>query len=171
MTLWKKKMKVEDKQKVFCISGGYSELKKALLERGWFHNKDPSSPCYDLKWVLKGKDINFGDLGDNQIVNHFDKATNITTKVGLHHSLKNLIWFNNVDIDQFWPRDFDMRDKDERVDFVEEFQATKAESILKLYSLECQAGEIKMSEKKVKTALAITNRRLMDLDDLIDAPV
>ena len=115
--LWRKKNKVEDKQKIFCVSGGYPSLRKALIERGWFENKDPKSPCFDLKWALKHKDIGFDDLTETQIVNHFCKASNITTKIGLLHSLKNLIWFNNVDVDEFFPRGFDLKDKDDRLDF------------------------------------------------------
>lgn len=62
---WKKKHKVEDKTKVFVVSGGYGSIRKALLERGWFENKESKSPCFDLKWVLKSKDIAFDDLSDN----------------------------------------------------------------------------------------------------------
>jgi len=44
------------------------------------------------------------------MVNHFNKNNVITTKTGLCHSLKNLIWFSNVDIDKFYPRCFDLAD-------------------------------------------------------------
>jgi hypothetical protein len=33
--------------------GGYSTLKKALLERGWFENPDRNSPVFDLKFAIK----------------------------------------------------------------------------------------------------------------------
>ena len=51
-------------------------------------------------------------------MNHFPTATSITTKVGLTHSLKNLIWFNSVDIDTFYPRCYDLAIKDELDDFI-----------------------------------------------------
>jgi tubulin monoglycylase TTLL3/8 len=108
LVTWRRKYKVEENTKVFICTGGYPDIKKALKSRGWVHNKDATSPCFDLKWVLKSKDIDHNTLNDNQLVNHFNKAAAITTKVGLCHNLKNLIWFNNVDIDTFYPRCFDL---------------------------------------------------------------
>jgi tubulin monoglycylase TTLL3/8 len=108
-------------------------VKKALKKRGWVENKDKDSTCFDLKWTLKSKDIDSGHLHDFQIVNHFAKATSITTKVGLTHSLKNLIWFNNIDVDTFYPRCFDLAIPEEFDDFVTDFKATKAQSYLKIY--------------------------------------
>jgi len=35
----------------------------------------------------------------------------ITTKVGLWHHLKNLIYFNNVDVDTFFPKWYDLNDQ------------------------------------------------------------
>jgi tubulin monoglycylase TTLL3/8 len=49
----------------------------------------------------------------------------ITTKVGLTHNLKNLIWHNNVDVDEFYPRCFDLVEQTEFDDFVEEFKMGK----------------------------------------------
>lgn len=118
LATWKKKYKVEDDVKVFICTGGYPDIKKALKKRGWVQNKDHESPCFDLKWVLKSKDINHNTLNDSQLVNHFNKAAAITTKVGLCHNLKNLIWFNNVDIDTFYPRCFDLAIQEELEDFI-----------------------------------------------------
>jgi tubulin monoglycylase TTLL3/8 len=72
-------------------------------------------------------------LQDSQIVNHFAKASSITTKVGLTHSLKNLIWFNNIDVDTFYPRCFDLTIAEEAEDFFMDFKATKAQCYLKKY--------------------------------------
>ena len=62
MKTWKKKNQIPDETKVFIVSGGYGFLKKSLKKRGWIENKDHSSPCFDLKWVLKSKDINHNEL-------------------------------------------------------------------------------------------------------------
>ena len=133
MVTWKKKHRVEEGTKVFICSGGYPDIKKALKKRGWIENKDSNSNCFDLKWTLKSKDIDHNTLSDNQLVNHFPKACAITTKVGLTHNLQNLIWFNNVDIDTFYPRCFDLAVSEELDDFVEEFKAMKAESYVKTF--------------------------------------
>ena len=62
MQQWKKKHRLDPKTKVFIVSGGYKSVKKALIERGWYRNKDEKSQCFDLKWVLKGKNINHKKL-------------------------------------------------------------------------------------------------------------
>ena len=103
---------------MFHVSGGYAELKRALKERKWVENKEMDSICFDLMWTLKAKDIPHKDLLPHQLVNHFEKNTAITTKVGLCHNLKNLIWFENVDIDEFYPRCFDLIEGGELDDFI-----------------------------------------------------
>lgn len=61
---WKKKYKLEDSTRVFICTGGYPDIKKALKRRGWVENKDALSPCFDLKWTLKTKDIDHNQLND-----------------------------------------------------------------------------------------------------------
>ncbi len=65
LATWKKRNRVEDETKVFICTGGYPDIKKALKQRGWVHNKDVNSPCFDLKWTLKSKDIDHNVLNDN----------------------------------------------------------------------------------------------------------
>ena len=38
MKEWRKRMRVEKGQKVFIIKGGYHDVRKAMLKRGWFEN-------------------------------------------------------------------------------------------------------------------------------------
>ena len=66
-----------------------------------------------------------------QVVNHFSKATSITTKSGLMKSLRQLRWFEPVDIDTFFPRCYDLSDPGDYADFVEDYKATVAERQLK----------------------------------------
>lgn len=47
--------------------------------------------------------------------------------------MKNLIWFNNVDIDTFYPRCYDLNDPEDLENFKEDFKTTKAEGMLKNY--------------------------------------
>jgi len=32
---WKRKNKIEDKTKIFIVSGGYGDIRKSLIERGF----------------------------------------------------------------------------------------------------------------------------------------
>lgn len=112
-------------------------------------------------------------------MNHFAKATSITTKVGLTHSLKNLIWFKNIDVDTFYPRCFDLGLQEETDDFIEDFKATKAQSLLKIYVREIREAfdqdkedisSHSVNEEMLKVVLDVCTRCMRDLDDLIDDP-
>lgn len=127
---WKKKHRLDPNTKVFVVLGGYGALKRALLERGWVENPDRYSPCFDLKWTLKAKDINRDALLDFQIVNHFEKNTTITTKAGLCKSLRNLVWHANVDYETFYPKCYDMSDPNDLEDFIEDFKNLKVKSLV-----------------------------------------
>ena len=91
--------------------GNYSSIKKALYERGWVENKDKTSQCFDLLWTLKQRDIEYENLREGQIVNHFRYNGVITTKVGLCRNLGKVINFNNVDIDTFFPKCYALKDE------------------------------------------------------------
>jgi hypothetical protein len=60
----------------------------------------------------------------------FRKNGCITTKAGLTNSLKDLIWFINVDVNTFFPRSFDLKNDDDNLEFVNEFRYSKAQAIL-----------------------------------------
>ena len=49
----------------------------------------------------------------------------ITTKVGLMHSLRNLVWWNNVEVDSFFPKCFDLTEGEESEDFKNEYRFQK----------------------------------------------
>ena len=93
-------------------------------------NKDANSPCFDLKWTTKVKDLDYKNLLEGQIVNHFQNNYCFTTKVGLAKNLKNLISISGVDIDHFYPRCFDLGDSQDFDDFLEEFKFSKVILVL-----------------------------------------
>lgn len=99
MAQWKRRNKISEEHRIFCLSGQHPYFKKVLLERGWLLNKDIHSNLFDLKWAQKGKDIDTSSLNPNQIVNHFQHTGALTTKVGLCNSLKNLHCFASADPD------------------------------------------------------------------------
>lgn len=87
------------------------------------------------------------------------------------HNLKNLIWFNSVDTDTFYPRCYDLSLPEEQDDFDQEFKAVKAECFVKRFVRELQESakggeDIKttVSDKVIKAALRVCERRLKDLD-------
>eukprot|EP00826_Nyctotherus_ovalis_P015458 TRINITY_DN14398_c0_g4_i2.p1 TRINITY_DN14398_c0_g4~~TRINITY_DN14398_c0_g4_i2.p1 ORF type:complete len:653 (+),score=118.89 TRINITY_DN14398_c0_g4_i2:31-1959(+) len=167
-TKWKRRRRIPESTRVFIITGGYFDLINSLRKRGWVENEKSSSSCFDLKWTIGTKEIDYGVLESYQAVNHFDNNTVITTKVGLCHHLRNLIWYNNVDVDTFYPRSFDLIDTIDAEDFIEEFKNVRAEGILKEYSI--ADGKLdSIAEEQVIVVLSICERRLRDIDDVIDS--
>ncbi|KRX02871.1 hypothetical protein PPERSA_04074 [Pseudocohnilembus persalinus] len=165
---WKKKNNVDPKTKVYIVKGGYHNLREGFERRGWVKNQDPFSPCFDYKWTTKIIDIQFDCLSENQIVNHFDQSQCITSKFGLPKSLRSLIYNDDVDIDNFFPRCYDLGDTQGFQDFIENYKFTKVESFLrqvfkvynKVYLQEDQVLTLDM-KLKIELACAICNRRNM----------
>ena len=80
---------------------------------------------FDLKWSLKSSDLEHGKLSKNQIVNRFEKTGNLTRKSGLCKSLRNLVWFRNVNVESFYPKCYDLSETTDFYDFIEEFKTVK----------------------------------------------
>ena len=155
--------------KAFVITGGYQDARKALVSRGWIENLDKDSRVFDLKWTVKKNDLDFSVLTPNQLANHFDKNTSITTKSGLCRSTKNLIWFQKDDIDTFFPRCFDLNDVAEFDDFIEDFKLSEAEKYLKIFNdLKGEDAENLLLIMKVLVSMEIFGRRLQPLESAIN---
>ncbi|EGR30772.1 tubulin-tyrosine ligase family protein, putative [Ichthyophthirius multifiliis] len=154
---------------VFIVTGGYGDIKKSLRKRGWIENPDNKSQCYDFKWCLFTKEIDFETLKDFQIVNHFQKSTCFTTKVGLCKNIRNLVWHDNVDIDTFYPRCYDLNDVDDFYNFQIEFKTSKAESILKKYMRMyfCEM-DLQNIQKQAVIAFNVCERKIKGFNDTID---
>jgi len=59
---WLKKNRLAPSTKVFIITCGYDCISEALKKRGWVKNPGYSSPCFHLKFTLKGSHIPFDSL-------------------------------------------------------------------------------------------------------------
>ena len=94
-------------------------------------NTDKKSMCFDLKWSLKASELEDTSLMNWQMVNHFEQNVLLTNKCGLARNTRSLIWADNVDIDTFITRSYDLNDVRDFDDFIEDFKLTKVEAILK----------------------------------------
>lgn len=111
MQTWKRKNHVHQNSKVFIVKGGYSELRNQLINRGWVENEDVYSRHYDMKWTTKISDIDYGNLRNGQIVNHFNNNHHLTSKYGLTKRLRALFINYGIDSDHFYPRCYDLGDQ------------------------------------------------------------
>ncbi len=169
LEVWRRRNNVTGNGKVFIIQGGYDDIRQALVRRGWVENPEVTSVCFNLKWALKSKDVDYSNLLDYQVVNHFDQNSNLTTKIGLCHSLRKLVWFNSVDTDRFYPRCYDLVQSNDISDFLEEFKNVRAESVIKRFVM----GGHRVSpleEMRLLVALNICQRRVRDPDEALDDP-
>ena len=146
-----KKEKKLDEQKTFLVLGGYPDVVNAILKRGYKQIKNQ-----DFLYVLKNVDIPFQDLKNNQLVNHYWKANQLTRKSNLLKNLRNL-YFKNICIDNFYPRAYELSDKNDLEDFIEDFKTNRAIVILK-QTLECKGENV--NKEEVITALNIIKRKL-----------
>lgn len=170
MAEWKRRNQCHKDAQVFICNGGYPDFRDALLKRGWFQNPDKESRHFDLKWGM-ANDIEHERLQPHQIVNHFDRCRDLTTKIGLSLNLRNSAWHCGVDSDSFYPRAYDLYDPLERADFVLNFKFTKAESILRQFLKHIDDGEdMTFSQDVVSVANKICIRITTDVDDVIDCP-
>ena len=115
---------------------------------------------YIYAFTLKTVDIKFLFLRPYQLVNHFTKNGCLTRKNGLCKSIRNL-YFKNINPDNFYPRCYDLSEKNDLYDFLNDFKLTKAISILIKFSLEGNNSNI--NEKIILTCLKIINANIPTL--------
>ena len=96
--------------KIYIVSGEYKDIRLALKNRGWFENIETNSQIFDYKWTRRHRDVDYSKLKSDQVVNHFQRNGELSTKVGLLHNIKNFPWFTGTDVDTFYPNSYDLAD-------------------------------------------------------------
>ena len=119
------------------------------------------SQAFDFLYALRAKDVYRLPLAPNQFANHIFGQNAITTKVGLTHNMKNLVWKHNMDIGRVFPQSFDVSDEDcaEFKDFREDFKFTFVISYLNTVK-QSPVSFVKNNFEKVTIAIAIAERRV-----------
>ena len=172
---WIKRNKLAPNTKVFVISHMYGPIKEALISRGWVENPHHESNCFHFKYTLKSRDLNLEQLTESQIVNHFSKASNITTKVGLLKVLKNCLWNCSIDTDDFFPRSYDTNDENDYIEFSNYYKLLRTEAIIKKFIGFCDLPDLNRDSEeylekleKVETAIVVQRRRLMHFGEFLE---
>lgn len=84
--------------------------------------------------TLNEKDMDFQELNERQVCNHFDGIECLTTKRGFCDLLKNIHWVTEDEMD-ISPRTYNLGDPNHRQEFIEEFRIAAALNILKWFVL------------------------------------
>jgi hypothetical protein len=107
-------------------------------------------------------------------VNHFAKASNITTKVGLLKTLHNTMWNCSQDPDQWFPKCYDTNMENDYSDFSNYYRILSTEGYIKkflIYSngegVDRGSEEYKGKLGRLRVALDVNKRRLWDLGDFL----
>jgi len=169
---WKSRRRFTSDTKVFIVIGGYPDLKRELLERGWVENPDPESPYFDLKWTLQASDIDQKNLRPTQVVNHFVRNRELTTKCGITMNMREAAWRADQSCDEFYPCAFNLADALERDDFVCTFQLNQAFAVLKRFMMDALNAPKDMliyGESVLYAALAVCERAFQNVDDVLDS--
>ncbi|KOO25311.1 tubulin-tyrosine ligase family protein [Chrysochromulina tobinii] len=109
-------------------------LRDALERRGWVEEEDADSTSFGLKWTIKAakaeQHITDGTVGDEQILNHFERAWELITKHRLSGNLRALPWTEGVDPDTFVPRTYYVHEPAQLKEFVVDYFVTAARAAL-----------------------------------------
>ena len=144
--------------KIFLILGGFPDITNALIKRGWTESKetDPKQFSYNFLYTLKIVDIPFEDIRNDIIINHFRKIGEYTKKVGLLKNIRNL-YFMGICPDDFYPRAYDLSEKNDVEDFIEDFKISRAISLLRKCK---ELNGINVNKDEINTSLNIVKKRL-----------
>ena len=144
------------KEKTFCIMGSFPDFVEALTKRNWKQIMEIDKLNYNFLFTLKITDVPFDDLDENIIINHLKKIGEITRKTGLLKNLRNL-YFLNISPDDFYPRAYDISERQDIQDFIEDFKVSKAIALLR----KCQELKGKnVNKNEIETALKIVKDKL-----------
>jgi len=82
-------------RKSICAKENILLIREELNARGWVENTEfeedvVPKAAFHLLYAVKSKAAFEMELSDNQLINHFEGAKALTTKVGLVHSIKSL---------------------------------------------------------------------------------
>ena len=154
----------KEKQKTFNLIGTFPDYTMALTKRGWIADPEPDKLNYEFIYTNKMADIPFENLGENVFIGHHRKIGEITRKGGLLKNIRNL-YYLNISPDDFYPRAYDLSDKQDIEDFIEDFKVSKAISLLR------KCNELKgknVNKKEIEISLKIVKEKLDILTGKID---
>ena len=147
-----KKVGLSENTKVFCCNTQDEHMRRALLNFGWYENKNINSFFFDLKWVYMDNENDYKFLIDGQFYNHFQNNKELTTKIGLTNNLKDFCEYG-IYFDQFYPRCYDLGNNKDMIEFTADYEHTNMMILLKKH--------IKYFKMKRKEIIKEINKELI----------
>ena len=133
---------LDPSKKIFAVLGQYKDMRDAFSQKhGWIENPienfenptDYRCHAFHFLYTTKSKDAFKFQTASWQQLNHFEGTKTLTTKVGLTHSMKNLVWHHDMDINEVFPQSYDLTDfnSEEFKDFLSELRFGQMVATLK----------------------------------------
>jgi len=69
------------------MNAGYSDLRAALLRKGWVESGNRHDDTVDLKFTLSSSDIDYFRLSEGTLINHCRAEGSMTCKTSLIETL------------------------------------------------------------------------------------
>ena len=132
---YKKELNLERLPKVFIASKVYQGFREELIQKGWVENPDFMSPIFVLKYCVRLKHIDYCNLLPEQVISHYLGANSLTNKYELSKNIKNLVSFDWVDVDEFFPRCYDLNCFFDHSNFIVDFQICQAVVVIKKFAM------------------------------------
>ena len=137
----KENPKLDPSKQIFAVLGQYQDVRDALVRHGWVENPiknyddqdDYRVHAFHFLYTTKSRDAFKFQTANFQQLNHFEGTKTLTTKVGLTHNMKNLVWQHEMDINDVFPQSYDLTDfqSEEFKDFLNEFKFGQLIAFLK----------------------------------------
>lgn len=152
-----KKVGLNENTKVFCCNTQDDYIRRALLNFGWYENKNVNSYFFDLKWVYMDNENDYKFLIDGQFYNHFQNNKELTTKISLTNNMKQFCEYG-INFDEFYPRCYDLGSNKEMREFVADFEQTNMMILLKKH-IKYFKTKCPLLIKEVKKELIIKDQK------------
>jgi len=173
---FKKSVGLPADAKLFMIDGNPNSanldyIRAVLEERGYVENVwDLTRPFFDIFWGHRSR-VKYAALGPTQVVNHYERDFELTSKAGLASHLRDCCIFGDRDSMDFCPPTFILNSVEAIDVFRREFMASKAMCVLRLWQEHIVSSRDQseiFQEGVVRTALAVCRRHHQDIDELLD---
>jgi len=112
---------------VFIFTTSDEYMRRAFVNRGWVENT--TTNVFDIRWDLNENAVDFSQLRQGQLCNHFPSNQELTTKIGLNRNLLRATY-----CEPWFPRCYDFTEEKQIQEFVKDFQYSSIVNFVKKHA-------------------------------------